>query len=178
MKSIYSDRGKLRKYLIIYGVVGVLLAGSLSANIVTYNYNFNLADTYRKLQTVKYNMAKMKDLPGTIDKALSDIKLVFPPGQNILTPETQIFTAIDALKLKFAGNEVSFTAMESKDNNISMPVLIKGEFDDYSAFVDSVGYLQSLKFPFFSVEGISLSQAQAFGPVRFEVKGKLKTLKN
>jgi hypothetical protein len=71
---------------------------------------------------------------------------------------------------------VTVTNIEDKGNEIQLPVNIKGPLRDYTTMVNQVGYLQSLKFPFFAINGIKISKSdvQAKSLTTFEIAGVLK----
>lgn len=164
------------KFTVFYVCSVLILTGVIIAISLSIRHNQALSADIISLQNIKSNLIKMKSAPELINAAIEDIKKAIPE-KDIKTPEVQIFAAVDELKAKFAGSEVSFTAMEQKSSEIIMPVLIKGAFDDYTDFTNVVGNLQTWKTPFFVIDSISLNEGKGNESVDFELKARLRTIK-
>ncbi|TAN41671.1 MAG: hypothetical protein EPN22_14400 [Nitrospirae bacterium] len=165
------------KFTVFYVCSVLVLTGIIVAISLSIRHNQALSADVTSLQNIKSNLAKMKNAPELINAAIEDIKKAIPE-KDIKTPEVQVFAAVDELKAKFQGSDVSFTAMEQKSNEIIMPVIIKGSFDDYTDFTNVVGNLQTWKSPFFVIDSISLTEGKRNESVDFELKAKLRTIKN
>jgi len=124
-------------------------------------YINSLDDTANKLETVKINLSRMAAESQKIDILLSRVKTSLMPTDFYTKPaEYQIFKAVDDLKSRFTGADVVVTNIEDKGNVFALPVNITGNLKNYADFANNVGYLAGLKFPFFSINSISLSKKQ------------------
>jgi hypothetical protein len=62
---------------------------------------------------------------------------------------------------------------EKKGNETALPVALTGMVHDYTAFINHIGYLQSLISPFFYINSVSISNLsdEKGALVNFEIKG-------
>jgi len=65
---------------------------------------------------------------------------------------------------------------ERKGDEIALPVAVTGVIHDYIAFINHIGYLQSLISPFFYINSVSISNLsdEKGAVVNFEIKGTLR----
>ena len=84
--------------------------------------------------------------------------------------------ALDDLKSKAGSSEITVANIEDKGADLQLSVVIRAPLKDYTSFVNFVGYLQSLKFPFFSITDIKIQRSddQTASATTFELKGTLK----
>jgi len=160
---------RARLYYMMAGLVFVMVAASI---ILCVKYTDSLAVTVNTLQKVRLNLIHMRDASRTVESALYGIKTVLPPRMLSSTPEEMLLEGLDDLKLRLKDAGITLPNMERKSDEISLPVQIKLGTRDYTDLVNTIGYLQSLQFPFFGITNISLSQ----GPdkVLCEIKGSLR----
>ncbi|HAK88649.1 MAG TPA: hypothetical protein DHV16_07565 [Nitrospiraceae bacterium] len=169
----------LKNLLTGYIAASILLIIVVSGIIVAKKYGDSVFATRKSLQTAKQNVFGMKEAIGDIDKTIAEAKMIMPDIFDKKTAEELIYIRIDELKSRFRDAEVSITNIEYKGNEIGMPVGIKAnKMKDYTAFVNNIGWLQSLKFPFFSISSIAVFQSQDKTAVSYEIKGALRTLKD
>ncbi len=178
MRQADVDSG-LKKLLFLYAVSGVLFLIALGGVIVLKKYGDSLSNTMNRLQTAKQNLIRIKEAHKDIAETIAEMKSIVPEDAAVRGPEERIFIGIDELKSRLKNAEVSITNIEYKGDEVSLPVGIKASAagKDYAAFVNAVGYLQSMSFPFFSIGSISISASQDKTAVLYEIKGTLKTFK-
>ena len=68
--------------------------------------------------------------------------------------------ALDDLKSKAGSAEIAVTNIEDKGADLQLSVTIRAPLKDYTSLVNFVGYLQSLKFPFFGITGIKIQRSE------------------
>lgn len=170
------------RLFLCYVISGVIFIAILSANIVLKKYGDSLSDALKKLDTVRSNLTGMKDAQAGIDRTITRVNALVPSDIALKTPEERIFTTLDELKNRMRGAEITITNIEYDGAEVILPVTIKGTMAgktisrDYTQFVNNVGYLQSLSFPFFFIGSINMSQSQDKTSVLYEIKGSLKTV--
>lgn len=171
--------GILKRLFIYYIISGILFLIALTGVVISKKYSDSLYDTLNKLQAVKLNIIRMKDAEDYIIQTISEARSVVPSDLGARSPEECIFISLDELKSRIKNADISVTNMEYKGDEVSLPVTIKATVvgKDYASFVNNLGYLQSLSFPFFSISNISISQSEDKTAVLYEIKGTLKTLK-
>ncbi len=164
--------GRLTRAIIYYMVAGLILALVASSVILCVKYRDSLAVTVRTLQQARLNLMQVRDVTHSVESSLSGIKAVLPPRMLSRLPEEVLLEGLDDLKERIKGADITVANIETKGDEINLPVQIKYGIRDYTDFVNKIGYLQSLRFPFFSITNISLAQ----GPdkVLCEIKGSLR----
>lgn len=174
-----NNRYKLKHLLTGYITVSILLMAVISGIIAAKKYGDSIFATLKSLQMAEQNIFGMKEAIEDIDKAVAEAKMMMPDAFNKKTAEELMYIRISELKSRFRDAEVNITDIEYKGNEISMPVGIKAnKMKDYTVFVNNIGWLQSLKFPFFSISSVAIFQSQDKTSVSYEIKGALRTLKD
>ncbi|MBF0505611.1 MAG: hypothetical protein HQL09_02145 [Nitrospirae bacterium] len=160
-----------------YLASGLVFTIIMSSVVLCNRYGDSIAATVDVLQKAKLNLMNVRDVGRAVDSALSGVKAALP--SNILsgTPEESLFAGLDDLKSRMKDADVTVDNTEQKSDEIRLPVQIRSDMKNYTDFVNTVGYLQSLRFPFFSITNISLTQMQEkkeWASVRYEIKGALR----
>lgn len=174
--------GRLKRSFSYYIISGALFVMVLTGGIVSKRYGDSISISLKKLQAARSNLISMKDAQADMEKAITEVKALIPSDAS-KTPEEHIFIGLDELKFRIKNAEIVVTNMEYKGDEVSLPVTIKSSISgktaakDYASFVNNIGYLQSMSFPFFSIGSISMLQSQDRASVTYEIKGALKTLK-
>ncbi|MBI3592115.1 MAG: hypothetical protein HY099_01270 [Nitrospirae bacterium] len=119
----------------------------------------------------------MREEISGLDKALSEIKAMVSPDFASNTPEVIILVTLDDLKTRMKDAVITISGMEYRADEIILPLNIKAEVRDYAVFVNTVGYLQTLRFPFFNISSITLMQNNERTAVSYEIKGTLSMIK-
>ncbi len=173
----------MKRSLSYYIISGMLFLMVLTGVIISKRYSDSLFNTQKKLQTARMNLVSMKDAQVDMEKTIADLKAIVPSDFASRTPEEHIFIGLDELKFRMKNAEIVVTNMEYKGDEVSLPVTIKSSISgkaagkDYASFMNDIGYLQSMGFPFFYIGSISMVQSQDRASVSYEIKGALKTLK-
>ncbi|MEW6740732.1 MAG: hypothetical protein ACOYU2_00075 [Nitrospirota bacterium] len=173
----------MKRSLSYYIISGMLFLMVLTGVIISKRYSDSLSNTQKKLQTARMNLVSMKDAQVDMEKTIADLKAIVPSDFASRTPEEHIFIGLDELKFRMKNAEIVVTNMEYKGDEVSLPVTIKSSISgkaagkDYALFMNDIGYLQSMGFPFFYIGSISMVQSQDRASVSYEIKGALKTLK-
>ncbi|GER93733.1 hypothetical protein A45J_1489 [hot springs metagenome] len=164
-------------------ISGILFLTVLSGAVISKRYANSLHDMHKKLQTVKMNHVLMKEAVIDMEKTMTDLKTIVPSDFGTKMPEDRIFTAIDDLKFRMKDYEINVANIGYNGEEVNMPVTIKSSISrktatkSYAGFVNNIGYLQSMSFPFFSISSISMKQSQDKVSVICEIRGTLKTIK-
>jgi len=167
---------KLKKLFVYYIVSGIIFTLILSCAIMIKKYTISLYETYDRLLEFNIRYLKIKGAIKDVDESIKTIKMLLPANLDAHSPEEFILITLDDLKSRMDKAYVTVTNIEDKGNEIQLPVNIKGPLRDYTTMVNQVGYLQSLKFPFFAINGIKISKSdvQAKSLTTFEIAGVLK----
>lgn len=164
---------KLKRLLLYYTISGLLFAAVLSGVVLVEKFRGPAYDTADKLRGVKTDLLRMKAAVADMDSVMRDLKAALPQDFGSRLPEGLVLIRLDDLKRRFKGAEIIAKNFEEKGGEMSLPVSIKAKMDDYTAFVNNVGYLQSLSFPYFQIKNITILQAGEKGPpaVLYNIEG-------
>jgi hypothetical protein len=167
---------RLKRLFVYYGVSVVCAAVILSAIIITGKYAAVLSDTLVKYDTIKNNAQLMKRTDKNIQAQIAQVKSMLP---GVFTPELAegvIVMTLDKMAARLKDADVIVGPFEKKEGEVSLPVTLSGRLEDYRAFINYIGYLQSLNAPFFAINSVTI--AAKIGDkqpgVHYEVRGHLK----
>jgi hypothetical protein len=101
---------------------------------------------------------------------------MIPGDSSEQSKEEHMLMALDDLKSKAGSSEIAVANIEDKGADLQLAVTVRAPMKDYTSFVNFVGYLQSLKFPFFGITGIKMHRSDdtKTSATSFEIKGALK----
>jgi hypothetical protein len=171
-------KGKLGRYFTFYIVSAAVLLVVVVAVVILNGYRASLKDTLRGLEAGKKNIIAMKAATDAMKTSLSGLAGKVPQDLLKGPAEKLLYVGLDGLKGKMKDAEVSMGEIQSIGEEATLPVTIKGMVLDYTALVNTVGDLQSLRFPFFGIKSVSLqADANAARPVTYEIVGALRAPK-
>lgn len=173
----------MKKSFFYYIISGILFLTVLSGVIILRQYSNFLHDMQKKLQIAKINQDLMNEALIDMERNMKDLKTIIPLDFGAKMPEDRIFAAIDDMKFRMKDYEIVVGDIVYKDEEVSMTATIKYSISgravtkSYTSFVNNIGYLQSMSFPFFSIGSISMKQSQDKASIVCEIRGALKTIK-
>ncbi|MBN1613973.1 MAG: hypothetical protein JW950_05860 [Deltaproteobacteria bacterium] len=167
---------RLKRLFVYYVLAVVCVALILSAIIITGKYAAVLSDTLAKYETIKNNALLMKRADKDIQAQITQVQSMLP---GVFTPELAegaIVTTLDKMAARLKDADVLVGAFNKKESEVSLPVTLSGMMGDYRAFLNYIGYLQSLNAPFFTIENLSLGAkvGEKQAGVHYEIRGFLK----
>jgi len=177
IKPIFSEtKGRLRKLLLVYGLTGVIMLITLSGAILMKKYVDSLYATLDRLQEFNIKYIKVRSATDDIEKSLIRLRSLMSVDSAEQSKEERMLMALDDLKTKAGSSEIKVANIEDKGADLQLPLTVRSPLKDYTSFVNFVGYLQSLKFPFFCITGIKIQRSDdpAASATSFELKGALK----
>jgi hypothetical protein len=164
---------KLRALLLRYALLALLATVLMSGAIITESYITSLGDTLNKFQTLKINSVKMKEASRREGETVASVRSIFRPYDKNEAMEGTVLTAIDSIKSRMKNVDIMVDNFEKKGGEIALPATMAGAIRDYTAFINHIGYLQSLISPFFYISSVSISNLsdEKVALVNFEIKG-------
>ncbi len=149
---------------------------TLSGAILMKKYVDSLYATLDKLQEFNIKYIKVRSATDDIEKSLLRLKSLLSVDFAEQSIEEHMLMTLDDLKTKAGSSEIVVANIEDKGADLQLPLTVRSPLKDYSSFVNFVGYLQSLKFPFFGITGIKIQRSDdpAASVTSFELKGALK----
>ncbi len=171
-----ESKGRFRKRLFVYGLSGIIMLITLSGAMAMKKYVESLYATLDKLQEFNIQYIKVRASVDDIEKSLTRLKSMMPRDFSGQSKQEYMLMALDDLKSKAGSSEITVANIEDKGADLQLSVVIRAPLKDYTSFVNFVGYLQSLKFPFFSITDIKIQRSddQTASATSFELKGTLK----
>ncbi len=165
----------LKRFSAYYLLSGMLFVLVLSGIIMLGKYEDALVATASTLQKARGNLMRTREAGSHVNSLLMDMKMLLPDSVSD-NPERLVLKGLDEMKSRLKDAEITITNIEYKGDEIILPVHMKARMKDYAAFVNMVGYLQSMRFPFFIINTVSLAHAQdkEIGAVLYEIKGELR----
>ena len=164
---------KLKALLLRYALSALLSTVLMSGAIITESYITSLEDTLNKFQTLKINSVKMKEASRREGETVASVRSIFRSYDKNEAMEGTILTAIDSIKSRMKNVDIMVDNFEKKGDEITLPAAMAGAIHDYTAFINHIGYLQSLISPFFYINSVSISNLsdEKGALVNFEIKG-------
>jgi hypothetical protein len=167
---------KLKRLLIYYAVSAFFSTVSLAGAILSDRYITSLSNTLNQFQTLKINHFKMKGSLREMEATSSRVHSIIPSDYKPEEMEGAILTAVDSLKSRIKGVNIVIGNFDRKENEVSLPITMTGNMGDYIAFVNELGYLQSLISPFLFIDSVSIAKSsdETREAIIFNIKGILK----
>jgi hypothetical protein len=168
---------RLKSILLRYAASAFLATALISGALISESYITSLTDTLNKFQTVKINSVKMKEATKKESQTVASARSIFQPHDKSEAMEGTILTAIDSIKSRMKNVDILVENFEKKGDDVTLPLTITGVVHDYTAFINHIGYLQSLISPFFYINSVSIISNlsdEKGALVNFEIKGTLK----
>jgi hypothetical protein len=118
----------------------------------------------------------MKEATRKEGKTVANVRSIFQSYAKDEATEGTILTAIDSIKSRLKNADIMVENFEKKGDETALPVTLTGMVHDYTAFINHIGYLQSLISPFFYINSVSISNLsdEKGAVVNFEIKGTLR----
>lgn len=181
-----TDR-KLKRLLRLYVAASAIFVIILVAGVFAREYAMSFDETFRNLERIRLGLVRIEKATRDMKQSITVVERVIPPRLFAETPERQLLAGLDDLKNTMKTSVVNITDISSQENRIVLPITIKGLITDYSLFVNDLGKLQSMRFPFMNIKSIVVKkeeagQDQASGGQRktyrlvYEIAGELTTL--
>lgn len=133
--------------------------------------------TYAELVRAQTGRDKLKKAAINRNQALIALKAQLGSGRDKSSPESRIYGKLDDISIHLKADDVTVTAIERKNDEVSLPYTLKFKNHDYSSFLNAISYLQESVFPLSSVSSIAIAQADDAGKggVIFTINGKILT---
>lgn len=177
---------KLQRLLVVYGAFSVLFLAILAAGILLSDYARSNNETEKNLERIRSGLVRIEGATKEIRGSIVTVEKTIPVSIFKESPELQVLSGLDDLKGAMRYASIHVTEIGATDNKIVLPVTIRGFLADYSTFVNDVGRLQAMRFPFMNIRGIQINKEETgntapagqkrSGRVVYEITGELLTL--
>ncbi len=158
---------QLKKIIIYHLIAGIVFSSVLFTAISLKKYEESLLDATSKNLSMKTKIIKLEraraDMESEIKYMTSEIKYM----ESLLlsdfsesSPEKFIFMAIDDMKIKMPWAEVKIADIKETNDEIYLPLDIRIPVYDYTTLLNYIGYLASLKFPYYTIKNFTIIKSQ------------------
>ena len=185
-KRIGIADAKLRRYFFLYGVAATLFIVMLVLCILVKEYAMSFENTAKNLEKIRLGLVRIEAATRDMKKSMVTIERVVPSKLFSESPERQLLSGLDDLKNSMRNSVINITDIATEGNKVILPITIRGHLTDYSLFVNDVGKLQAMRFPFMNIQGITImkeagsasesSREKTPGRIAYEITGELTTL--
>ncbi|MBF0558694.1 MAG: hypothetical protein HQL08_07940 [Nitrospirae bacterium] len=172
MTNNLSTGGRIKIAAFYCLAAGLVFTIILSAVILSGKYRDSLAIAVDTLQKARLNLMQVRDANRLVDSSLSGIKAIVPPGVFSIQPEVALLERIDDMKERAKDAEITVSNIDRKGDEVSLPVTMRSGVRDYTDLVNTVGYLESMRFPFFSITNVSITPSQ--DKLQYDIRGALR----
>lgn len=185
-KTGITDR-KLRRFMHLYAAVSAVFIVILALGVLAREYAMSFDETAANLERIRLGLVRIERATKDMKQSIVTVEQVVPLRLFAETPERQILAGLDELKSSMKGAVINITDISSRDNKTVLPISIKGLITDYSIFVNDIGKLQAMRFPFMTIQSIVIKKEDAAsdkaaggqkkpGRIVYEITGELTTL--
>ena len=188
-KIVFQDR-RLKRLFMSYVVVCTIFLTVIIFCVVVREYAGSLNITLEELQNFRANITRIKDATVNMKHSVETINAAIASDYFSNSSEKQLLMGLDALKTTMKNDAIMVTEFSFTDAEISLPVSVRGTMNSYSSFVNDIGRLQSFKFPFLSIKGVTIKKGETIQVVNeaneigekkatvYEISGDLRLPKN
>lgn len=159
-KTGMTDR-KLRRLLRLYAAASAVFIVILALGVLAREYAMSFDETAANLERIRLGLVRIERATKDMKQSIAAVEQVVPLRLFTETPERQLLAGLDELKSSMKGSVINITDISSRDNKIVLPISIKGVITDYSLFVNDVGKLQAMRFPFMTIQNIAIKKEDA-----------------
>lgn len=179
---------KLQRLFIIYGIFSAFLLATLIAGRVLSDHARSSNETEKNLEHIRSSLVRIEGATKDIRRSVVTIERTIPLSIFKETPQRQLLSGLDDLKDTMKHASIHVAEIAASDNKLVLPITIRGLITDYSSFVNDIGRLQAMRFPFVNIRGIEIKNedidkkaqttARQKRPDRivYEISGELLTL--
>jgi hypothetical protein len=150
----------------------------LAATVAIHDRNRRVLEkTDGELTRAKGDLAQVKEASMNRRIALTTLKSELFKDTETGSPERTIYGKVDEIKARLKPDDMTITALEKKEGNVSLTFTLKFVNANYCELLNAVSLLQQDVFPFTPVNSIALAQSEQNGKgvVEFTITGSVLT---
>ncbi len=182
IKRIQITDSKLKRLFAYYLYAASAFIIILLLCLIAGGYARSLDETMSSLDKLRSSLFRISDFTVNMKKTIASSNNVIPPHYFVDTPERSLLMSLDVLKTTMPNTELIVSGFVTKEGETGLPVTIRGFIGDYSTFINNIGILQAMKFPFFSIKNLIMKKAAITGSekrsekqhVMYEIVGELR----
>jgi hypothetical protein len=161
IKRIQVTDSKLKRLFIYYLYAASVFIIVLLACLITGEYARSMDETLTSLAKLRSNLIKISDFTTDMKKTIAASNNIIPSHFFSDTPEKSLLMSLDTVKATMLHTELVVPGFITKEGDMSLPVTIKGFVGHYPTFINNIGRLQGMKFPFFSIHSLIMRKTEA-----------------
>jgi hypothetical protein len=171
-------RKKLRGHFVGYLASGIAFLLVLASILLLSEYRASLTATVDRLAAMKISLIKVRSTMGEMNRFLDAASSAMP--RDIVTgePSKYLYSGLDTIRGTMGKAQLTVSKIERKDDEVLLPVTVSGPVGSYPAFVGALSHLQDMRFPFFTIAGLTMKvdkDAESRPVLFYELRGLLST---
>ena len=182
IKKMQVTDSRLKKLLTYYLYAAFIFIVILLLGLITGEYARSLDETLNSLTKLRNSLIKISDFTGDMKKTIAASGKVIPANYFVDAPEKSLMMSLDTLKATMPNTVLAVSGFAATEGEVNLPVTMKGFVDDFTTFVNNIGKLQAMKFPFFSINGLVMRKTAVMTSdkkseqqrVAYEIAGELR----
>jgi len=158
IKIIPVTDKKLKRLFAYYLYAAAVFIIILLLCLIAGKYARSLDGTLNSLAKLRSSLIRIRDFTADMKETIAASNSVIPSYYFVDTPEKSLLMSLDTLKTTMPNTEIIVSGFVTKEGEVSLPVTIRGFISDYSTFINNIGRLQAMKFPFFSIQNLVMKK--------------------
>ncbi len=178
---------KLRRFFHLYAAAAAVFVVILAICVLAREYTMSFDETARNLEKIRLGLVRIERATKDMHQSIATVEQAVPLRLFAETPQKQLLAGLDDLKNTMKSSVINISDIATKENRIVLPISIRGFMTDYSLFVNDIGKLQAMKFPFMTIQSIVIKKEDADSAtgsgeqkkvrrIVYEITGELTTL--
>jgi hypothetical protein len=159
--SLYETDIKPLKKRFWVAAVLVLVVATVSVSLIRTRRL--LEKTQSEMLKAKSGLTRVREASANRTTVLATLKSQYMQNAGATSPERLVYGKIDELKARLNPDDVTISAIEKKEGEVSLQYSFKFTNPNYNDFLNTVSYLEGSVFPLTVVNSVAISQADAAG---------------
>jgi hypothetical protein len=176
-KKASAGSRSLRRYYFYFCAASLICLIVVTVDTLLSNYAASLRRSVALLETRRGDAVKATASMKLLQKSSSELRAAIPADAFKQTPDRLILVSLDKLKTIAPKGILVVGTVQTKDNETTLPITLKGSLADYPGFLGVIGRLQTMRFPFAVIDEVLLVPPGSGGTTEatYEIRGVLKT---
>lgn len=177
-RPAYLD-SRLKRRCLLFAGAALYCSALFGWAVYTARYSDSLEASIKEVKA-PVNAEQMRKATDEIGALATKVKALVPADIHDRVGEDFLLEGVDSIKARVKGYEVTVENLDTKGDEVVLPIRVTAKSGNYTDFTNSVGFLQTMTFPFMSIREISISQAESDKEpsVGYEISGTLETMKS
>ncbi len=159
---------QLKKIIIYHLIAGIVFSFVLFTAIALNKYEDSVLNGISKNMSIKTKIIKMRQARADMESEIKHMKSEIKYMESVLlsdftsmAPEEFISMALDDIKANLLPwTQLRVGNIEEEDSEVYVSVEMTIPVYDYTTLLNYIGYLESLKFPYYTIKNVTMTKLQ------------------